>query len=53
MTTEARNWRPSWLGKSLYARRAKSEGLFGPFVSGPDFCVSRKPETRFAETRFE
>jgi hypothetical protein len=52
-TTNARHWRASWRGESLCARPAESQGRFRGFVSGPEICVSRKPETRFAERRFE
>ena len=48
-TTNARNWRASWRAESLYERPAGSQGRFRGFVSGPEICVSRKPETWFAE----
>ncbi len=48
--SNARNWRASSCGESLCERPAESQGRFRGFVSGPEICVSRKPETWFAET---
>ena len=40
-------------GESLCKGQGESQGRFGGLVSGPEICVSRKLEIRFAETWFE
>jgi hypothetical protein len=47
------NWRSLSLDESLCAGQGESQRRSGDFVSDAEICVSRKRETRFAETRFE